>query len=108
MRALVLGSGRPVVLVHGFPDSALVWRKLAPLLVAAGYRVLMLDMRGYGESAMAAGKGNYSLEQLGSDVLALMDHTGIGRAAFRHRSRSLPWRLLVCGVRGTSRSPKRR
>jgi len=44
------GAGRPVLLLHGFPDSSYVWRKQIPALVAAGFRTLAPDLRGLGES----------------------------------------------------------
>ncbi len=44
------GEGEPVVLLHGTPSSSLVWRNVAPRLVAAGYKVHTFDLLGYGES----------------------------------------------------------
>jgi pimeloyl-ACP methyl ester carboxylesterase len=44
------GSGRPVMLLHGFPDSSHVWRHQIPALVGAGFRVIAPDLRGFGES----------------------------------------------------------
>ena len=44
------GEGRPVLLLHGFPDSSRVWRHQIPALVAAGMRVIAPDLRGFGES----------------------------------------------------------
>ena len=41
-------SGFPVVLLHGFPDDVRAWDAVAPPLVAAGYRVLVPYLRGYG------------------------------------------------------------
>ncbi|CAJ1086877.1 bifunctional epoxide hydrolase 2 [Xyrichtys novacula] len=45
-----MGSGPPVLLCHGFPESWYSWRYQIPALAAAGFRVLALDMKGYGES----------------------------------------------------------
>ena len=50
-----LGSaGPPVLLLHGFPDSSELWRDVAPLLVAEGYRVVAPDLDGLGASVVAA------------------------------------------------------
>src|SRR5664279_2982118 len=44
------GSGRPVILLHGFPDSWRLWRHQIRLLAATGYRVIAPDLRGFGRS----------------------------------------------------------
>ncbi|MGH2884330.1 MAG: alpha/beta fold hydrolase, partial [Solirubrobacteraceae bacterium] len=46
----VTGDGRPVVLLHGFPDSGRLWRHQVPALADAGFRVIVPDLRGYGRS----------------------------------------------------------
>jgi len=46
----VTGEGRPVVLIHGFPDSGRLWRHQVPALVEAGYQTIVPDLRGYGRS----------------------------------------------------------
>lgn len=46
----VHGVGEPVVLIHGTPSSSLIWRNVAPDLVAAGYKVHVFDLLGYGKS----------------------------------------------------------
>lgn len=48
------GAGEPVVLVHGTPSSSLIWRNVAPRLVAAGYRVHLFDLLGFGLSERPA------------------------------------------------------
>ena len=45
------GSGPPVLLLHGFPQTRAMWAQIAPRLVEAGYSVVCADLRGYGESA---------------------------------------------------------
>jgi alpha-beta hydrolase superfamily lysophospholipase len=44
------GTGDPVLLLPGWPESWIAWRKVVPLLVNAGRRVVVLDPRGFGES----------------------------------------------------------
>jgi non-heme chloroperoxidase len=46
-----VGSGRPIVLVHGFPLSGRSWEKQVPALLQAGYRVVTYDRRGFGDSS---------------------------------------------------------
>lgn len=43
-------DGRPVLLLHGFPDSHRIWRHQVAALTAAGYQTIAADQRGYGES----------------------------------------------------------
>ena len=76
----VHGAGRPVVLLHGFPDSGRLWRHQAPALARAGFRVIVPDLRGYGGSDKPDAVEAYRLEALAADVLAVMDATGVGRA----------------------------
>ncbi|MGV9265561.1 alpha/beta fold hydrolase [Kitasatospora sp. NPDC003701] len=75
----VQGGGAPVVLLPGMLDSRAAYRHLRPLLVAAGRRVITLDLRGFGESSIAW--DDYSPAAIATDVLALLDHLGIDRAA---------------------------
>jgi pimeloyl-ACP methyl ester carboxylesterase len=76
------GSGPLVVLAHGFPDIALTWRLQIPALVAAGYRVVAPDMRGYGASSRPEQVEAYRSDVLGDDLLGLLDHEGVQRAHF--------------------------
>ncbi len=46
----VMGTGRPLVLIHGFGASIGHWRKNMPVLAAEGYRVFALDLLGFGGS----------------------------------------------------------
>jgi pimeloyl-ACP methyl ester carboxylesterase len=76
----VSGSGRPVVLLHGFPDSARLWRHQVPSLVEAGFSVIVPDLRGYGRSDKPAAVDAYAMPRLVGDVLGIMDQLGVGRA----------------------------
>lgn len=68
-------SGRLLVALHGFPDTAWTWRTLAPLLVDAGYRVVAPFMRGYAPSGIAS-DGDYSVSALVKDAMAVYDRFG--------------------------------
>ena len=82
LAVLAEGSGPLVVLAHGFPDIALTWRLQVPALVAAGYRVVAPDMRGYGASARPEPVEAYRSDVLGDDLIGLLDHEGVERAHF--------------------------
>ncbi|KAA8579457.1 hypothetical protein FQN60_006550, partial [Etheostoma spectabile] len=68
-----MGSGPPVLLCHGFPESWYSWRYQIPAVAAAGFRVLALDMKGYGESTAPPDVEEYSQEQLCKDLITFMD-----------------------------------
>ena len=75
-----IGEGRPVVLLHGFPDTGRLWRHQAPALADAGFRVIVPDMRGYGRSDKPADVRAYAVMALAGDVLAVMGAEGVDRA----------------------------
>jgi pimeloyl-ACP methyl ester carboxylesterase len=70
----VTGAGPLVVLAHGMGDSRHSYRFIAPALVAAGYRVANLDIRGCGDSDL--GWDGYSRTDIGGDLVALVRHLG--------------------------------
>lgn len=76
----VTGEGRPIVLLHGFPDSGRLWRNQVPALASAGFQVVVPDLRGYGRSDKPAGVEAYSLPLLAGDVMAILADLGIARA----------------------------
>lgn len=73
LNVIIEGQGPDVLLVHGFPDSHQAWRHQIPALVAAGYRVIAPDIRGFGDSDAPTGKGSYLVENFVSDLAALLD-----------------------------------
>ncbi len=75
------GSGDPVLLLHGFPDSWHLWRHQIMALAAAGYRVIAPDLRGHGGSSRPQDVGAYRMPQLLADVAAVLAHFGHQRAA---------------------------
>ncbi|WP_258726581.1 alpha/beta fold hydrolase [Cellulomonas sp. NS3] len=74
-------AGAPtVVCLHGFPQDARAFEGVVPGLVAAGFRVLVPDQRGYSPGARPAGRSAYVLRELVADVAALLDAAGVDRA----------------------------
>jgi non-heme chloroperoxidase len=76
------GSGKPVVLIHGYPLSGASWEKQVPVLLRAGYRVITYDRRGFGKSSQPTDGYNYDtfaedLHQL-ITLLKLRDLTLVG------------------------------
>jgi pimeloyl-ACP methyl ester carboxylesterase len=72
-------DGRPVMLLHGFPDFWMGWRRQADALASAGYRVIIPDQRGYNSSDKPRGIKEYTLHKLVGDVVALADALGHAR-----------------------------
>ncbi len=64
------GSGRPVVLIHGWPLSAETWALQVPALVASGYRVISYDRRGFGRSSTGPA---YDYDALARDLAGLIE-----------------------------------
>ena len=76
----VTGQGRPVVLLHGFPDSGRLWRHQVPALAGAGFQVIVPDLRGYGRSGKPEAVEAYALSLLAGDVTAILADLDIGAA----------------------------
>jgi 3-oxoadipate enol-lactonase len=72
------GAGTPLLLIHGFPLSAATWREQTAGL-AGQFRVIAPDLRGFGRSAVPQGAGTMNL--YADDMIALLDHLGLERAA---------------------------
>ena len=73
------GTGPPILLLHGHPQTHVVWRKVAPRLVEAGYQVIAPDLRGYGDSDKPTSDPShlpYSKRVMAADQSALMKHLG--------------------------------
>lgn len=70
----VQGSGPLIVLAHGIGDSRAAYRTVVPPLVAAGYRVATVDLRGCGESSV--GWPAWSRTAIAGDLLAVIRHLG--------------------------------
>jgi len=77
LSVIVEGEGPDVLLVHGFPDDSTVWRHQIPALVAAGYRVIVPDTRGCGDSSIPERTADYKIEKLVADLVVVLDALGI-------------------------------
>lgn len=73
------GSGDPVLMLHGFPDSARLWRHQITPLVDAGFRVIAPDLRGFGASDKPEGVEAYALDKTMGDMVMLLDELGVQR-----------------------------
>lgn len=69
----VEGDGPTVLLLHGWPDTSALWDEVGPLLVSAGYRVAVPDLRGCGESDKPDEVDLYRMHHLVGDVSALIE-----------------------------------
>lgn len=78
LEAVVAGParGEPVILLHGFPESADAWHRQVAALADAGHRVIAPSQRGYAGSSKPASVFDYRLSVLARDVLALADAAG--------------------------------
>ena len=65
------GTGRPVILIHGWPLSAASWKAQVPVLRDAGYRVIAYDRRGFGRSDKPA--DGYDYDTLAADLAGIID-----------------------------------
>jgi haloacetate dehalogenase len=75
------GSGSPLLLVHGYPQSHVMWHKVAPLL-AERFTVIVPDLRGYGASSKPATDAEhlpYSKRAMALDMVEVMAALGFGR-----------------------------
>jgi len=109
----VVGSGRPLVLFHGYVSTATTnWIRYghAALLAERGFEVVLPDLRGHGDSERAHDASAYPPDVLTSDALELLSHLGVsdydvggyslgGRTVVRMMVRgATPARAVVCGV----------
>jgi pimeloyl-ACP methyl ester carboxylesterase len=79
LSTIVVGTGPPLLLLHGFPDSAAVWRYQVPALVEAGYQVIAPDLRGFGRSDAPQDRSAYRIDRILADVRGLLSALGVRR-----------------------------
>ncbi|HEY7390962.1 MAG TPA: alpha/beta hydrolase [Bryobacteraceae bacterium] len=81
INAVIGGSGPPVLLFHGAPQSLITWRLIAPDL-AKDFTLVMCDLRGYGDSSKppdGENHSNYSKRPMAQDGVDVMQHLGYNR-----------------------------
>ncbi len=81
INAVVGGHGQPLLLLHGYPQTHVIWHKVAPRL-AAHFTVIAADLRGYGDSGKPEGAldhSNYSKRAMARDQVELMRLLGFER-----------------------------
>ena len=108
-----LGEGRPLILIHGYLGSAMTMLEagIAGKLAAQGYRVIMPDLRGHGDSARPHDPAAYPPDALADDGLALIEQLGLtdydlggyslgGRTVIRLLARGAAPRRAIVGGQG--------
>src|SRR5581483_2487939 len=81
IHCVVAGSGPPVLLLHGYPQSLALWGGVAPRL-AEHFTVVCADLRGYGDSSKPKGApdaSNYSFRVMAGDQVTMMHRLGFDR-----------------------------
>ncbi len=80
--AVVAGAedGEPVLLLHGWPQTALSWSRVIPPLASSGLRIAAVDQRGYSEGARPSEVAAYATDRLVGDAADLLDALGWGTA----------------------------
>jgi haloacetate dehalogenase len=93
------GSGPPLLLLHGFPETHLMWRDVAPVL-AGCFTVICADLRGYGGSGCppsAPDHAPYSKRRMATDMVQLMEKLGFARfmVAGHDRGGRVAYRMAI-------------
>jgi len=89
------GAGQPVVLIHGYPLSGRAWDKQVPVLLAAGYRVITYDRRGFGQSSQPT--AGYDHDTFAADLNALLEHLDLTGVV---KDRILPYQATAARLPG--------
>ncbi|MBT3273296.1 MAG: alpha/beta hydrolase [Spirochaetales bacterium] len=78
-KAVEMGNptDEPVILLHGFPETSVMWQRLQELLAENSYYSIAPDQRGYSPGARPAGKSGYEVRLLAADVIAIADNMNI-------------------------------
>ena len=72
------GTGKPLVLVHGYPLDHTIWDEVVPLL-ENDFDIILPDLRGFGQSDVV--ESQYKIVDMAADIAGLLDHLGIEKAA---------------------------
>ena len=75
-------DGLPLLMLHGWPELAFSWAPLMEPLVAAGYRLIMPDLKGFGGSSKPLDPDAYRMSVAAEDYQRLLDALGIEKAVF--------------------------
>ena len=78
INTLIRGEGPPLLMLHGYPQTHMIWHKVAPVL-SEKYTVVLTDLRGYGDSSCPPdGEGHvaYSKRSMARDQVEVMKHLG--------------------------------
>ncbi|MGC5332751.1 alpha/beta fold hydrolase [Micromonospora sp. DT62] len=95
------GSGQPIVLIHGFPFNGATWEKQVGPLLAAGYRTITYDRRGFGNSAQPA--SGYDYDTFAADLDVLMTELDLHNAILVGHSMGTGEVTRYLGVYGSQR-----
>ena len=114
----VLGSGRPVVLLHPFPATHELWKPAAQALVSH-YRLILPDLRGHGDSGI--GEGAATMAKHAADIARVLDHEEVKRAPlvgvsiggyvlfeFWRKYRDRVEALVLCNTKAQADNPEAR
>lgn len=80
MHFVEMGTGPPVLLLHGFPETCYSWRKQIPVLAEAGFHAIAPDLRGYGKTEVPLGVEKYTGLHIVGDLIGLLDALSIRQA----------------------------
>ena len=72
-------AGEGVILLHGYPETSIMWEPLIAKLAGDGYRVVAFDQRGYSPGARPGSAAAYVMEELVKDVIGVVDEVGFRR-----------------------------
>jgi non-heme chloroperoxidase len=98
------GSGRPVVLIHGYPLSGHAWDKQVPVLLDAGYRVITYDRRGFGHSSQPT--SGYDYDTFAADLNTLEEYLDLREAVLVGHSMGSGEVIRYLGRHGSARVAK--
>nr|XP_048701836.1 bifunctional epoxide hydrolase 2 isoform X2 [Caretta caretta] len=99
-----MGNGPVVCLCHGFPESWFSWRYQIPALAEAGFRVLALDMKGYGDSTAPPDIDEYSQEEICKDLVVFLDKLGVAELELE-KDLSRTFRIIIRSIRKEDQLP---
>jgi len=98
------GQGRPVVLIHGYPLNGHSWERQHRVLLAAGYRVITYDRRGFGQSSQPT--LGYDYDTFAADLNTLIEHLNLSDVALVGFSMGTGEVVRYLGTYGSARVRK--